>query len=238
MEENPMKRQARISAFAVCLALSLSAGAQQAELKYAVTAPWGASVFGDVGGLDKIVADNFEIAEKGPGEVLLRSSNDRGKIASTSEGIAFYYRQVPAAADFEISAVATPAAFAKNNQVSFGIMLRDKVYANEFVKENLGSYMAVGPVSLANAAVQYYFQRSPEGLVKKMDVVKAASVAAGSSYALKLAKKGGIYTLCFGDEDPVVIDGFAAFAGEFRYVGLFTSRNATVTFSQVKFEAK
>ncbi|MDP3176786.1 MAG: hypothetical protein Q8M76_02705 [Spirochaetaceae bacterium] len=233
-----MKLKARIIVIAACLVLAFAAGAQQAELKYAVAAPWGATVFGDIGGLDKIVADNFEIAEKGPGEVLLRSSNDRGKIASTSEGIAFYYREVPAAADFELTAVAAPSAFAKNNQASFGIMLRDKVFANEFVKENLGSYMAVGPINLANAVVQYYFQRTSEGLVKKMDVVKAAPVAAGSSYAVKLAKKGGVYTLCFGDEEPVVLDGFPSFAGELLYVGLFTSRNATVSFSQVKFEVK
>src|SRR5690625_1716818 len=48
---------------------------------------WQGSVFGDVGGQDGINKENFEIKENEDNTVTLRSSNNKGKIASNSEGM-------------------------------------------------------------------------------------------------------------------------------------------------------
>jgi hypothetical protein len=236
-----MQRNRTTAVFALALFFTLVVAgvfAEKAPLSYTVTAPWKASVFGDIGGLDKITAENFEVTEKGDGTVVLRSANDRGKIASTSEGIAFYYREVPAGADFELSATASVSSFAKNNQVSFGIMVRDKVYDNEFLKTELGSYLAVGPVQTASTPGQFTFRRGAEGLSRKGDLLKSAPPGPGTTYRLSLRKTGEVYVLSLGDEELLVVSDFTALAGDIRYVGLYTSRNTTVTFSDISFTQK
>ncbi len=234
-----MKRNRTILVLASLLVLVAAvAFSEKAPLAYTVTAPWKGSVFGDIGGLDKITAENFEITEKGDGTVVLRSANDRGKIASTSEGIAFYYREVPAGADFELTATASVSSFAKNNQVSFGIMIRDKVYDNEFLKEGLGSYLAVGPVQTTATPAQFTFRRTADGLSRKGDILKSAPPGPGTTYKVSMKKTGDIYVLSFGDEEPMVVSDFTALAGDVRYVGLYTSRNTTVTFSNISFTQK
>ncbi|MDP3177414.1 MAG: hypothetical protein Q8M76_05890, partial [Spirochaetaceae bacterium] len=229
---------ARLAAQAAVPAAGTAAGT--AAPVYVVSGAWKGSVFGDIGGADKIVPENFEIAERGDGSVALRSANDRGKIASTSEGIAYYYREVPADSDFELAVTASVGTFAKNNQVSLGIMLRDKVYSNEFVKTDLGSYIAVGPINAANPIAQFAFMRGPEGLVKTADIAKSAPPGPGTSYRMSLKKSGNVYVLSFGDEEPFTIaqaPAFTApaFAGETLYIGLFTSRNAQATFTDLRF---
>ena len=74
---------------------------------------WSGTVFGDVGGQDKITKDNFEIteSEEDANTVVLRSSGNRGKISSSSDGIAYYFKQVPTDANFEITATATVETF-------------------------------------------------------------------------------------------------------------------------------
>jgi hypothetical protein len=225
-----------LAALLLAALAAFSAAAQGAPLAYAVSGEWKASVFGDVGGSDKINSENFEISEKGPGVVFMRSSNDRGKIASSSEGIAFYYLELPASADFELSATASVSAFAKNNQASLGIMLRDKVFANAFVNSGMGSYLAVGPINGGSKTPLYAFRRTAaEGLVKEGEIKKSPAPAPDAVYKLSLKKSGKDYTLRMGEEEPIVLPNFSAFSGETLYLGLFTSRNAAVTFSEVSF---
>ena len=106
---------------------------------------WQASVFGDVGGQDKITADNFSIVEDEQGAVHIKSMNDRGKISSTTDGIAYLYQSVPLDQDFEFSATATVNSIADHNQASFGIMLRNSVHSyvhgSDYAKDD---YLAIG----------------------------------------------------------------------------------------------
>lgn len=207
--------------------------AQDAAPFISIGSDWSGSVFGDIGGQDKLSAENFEITERPDGSVALRSANDRGKIASTSEGIAFYYKEIPAGADFELTATAAVESFKVNNQVSFGLMARDTVFMNESVKENLGSYLAVGPINTAAAAPQYTFSRTAEGLVRRHDILKSPAPASGAVYTIGLRKTGDLYVLSFGGEEPAVWSGFQGFPDGPRFVGLFTSRNAAVSFSDI-----
>lgn len=197
-----------------------------------ISSSWKGSVFGDVGGKDKISSENFEITENSDGTVKLRSSNNRGKISSTSEGIAFYYQELPADANFEFTATATVESFDSNNQVSFGIMLRDKILINESSGETLGNYIAVGPIDAAKNPAKYTFLRNAGGQSKKGDLTNEPVPAAGNTYRLSLRKTGNIYVLTFGSEEPIVVDNFT-FEGNTLYAGLYTSRNTTVVFSDI-----
>src|SRR5690625_2256315 len=62
---------------------------------------WRGSVFGSVGGNDKITSENFTIHEVEEG-VRVSSRNKRGKIASQTEGIAYYFQEIPEDKDFKL----------------------------------------------------------------------------------------------------------------------------------------
>ena len=72
-----------------------------------IQSDWKGTVFGDVGGNDKITSENFEITESEDQSVKLRVSNNRGKISGETDGIAYYYKALPDNADFELKATAT-----------------------------------------------------------------------------------------------------------------------------------
>ena len=197
-----------------------------------IKSDWKGSVFGDVGGQNKITSENFEITENDDGTVKLRSSNNCGKIASSSEGIAFYYREIPSGTNFELTATATVESFDMNNQVSFGIMLRDKILINESNKDPLGSYIAVGPIDVTKDPAKYTFSRNAQGQSKQGDIKNQPKPAPGNTYKLSLKKSGNIFVLAFGDEEPIILDSFT-FEGDILYAGLYTSRNTSVVFSDI-----
>src|SRR5690606_477006 len=71
---------------------------------------WQGTVFGDVGGQDKITDTNFNIYESEDGELTLRSMNDRGKISSSTDGIAYLFQEIAEedlSKDFEFTTTAT-----------------------------------------------------------------------------------------------------------------------------------
>lgn len=136
-----MRKQQRLLAMLVtflllCSSFPLSMFAEEAPDPYEgminIQSEWQGSVFGDVGGQDKITAANFGITENTDGSATLRSSNDRGKVSGSTEGIAYYFKEVDPSVNFELKATAHVDAWTANNQVSFGIMLRGNVWDNQF----------------------------------------------------------------------------------------------------------
>ncbi|HEY8421719.1 MAG TPA: bacterial Ig-like domain-containing protein [Thermoclostridium sp.] len=226
-------------AFLLCFllvfpAVTVPAGAEETAYDFiSIKSNWKGSVFGDVGGQGKITSENFEITENSDGTVKLRSSNNCGKIASSSEGIAFYYQEIPSDTDFEFTATATVESFDMNNQVSFGIMLRDKILINESSKDPLGSYIAVGPIDVTKDPAKYTFSRNVQGQSKQGDIKSEPIPAPGNTYRLSLKKTGNIYVLTFGNEEPIILDSFT-FEGDILYAGLYTSRNTSVVFSDIQ----
>lgn len=191
-----------------------------------ITSDWQGSVFGDVGGADKITAANFGIVENGNGTVTLKSAGDRGKISGSSDGIAYYYKDVPVDTDYELTATATVDAWTANNQVAFGIMLRDEVAINvSDAVYGKSDYVAVG--ALDQTMKGYTRLNTSQGKVDFDNPIEAPS--GNSVYDLSIKKTGNNYTLKVGNETKV-IEGFA---GSIHYAGLFTARNTTVTFSNV-----
>ncbi|TDG00533.1 S-layer homology domain-containing protein [Paenibacillus piri] len=195
-----------------------------------ITSDWRGSVFGDVGGGDKITAANFGITENANGTVTLKSLNNNGKIAGGSEGIAYYFKELPDDANFELSATATVDSWDANNQVSFGIMARSNVLDNEHVGSSFtGEYVAVGALDQAMKG----FYKMGGGTQQKagLEFGTAAAPSAGNVYELKLKKSGDVIMLQIGSQTKVLSD----YTGNLAYVGLYTSRKTQVTYSNVKF---
>ena len=100
-------------------------------------------VFGNVGGNDKISGGDFTATVDGQ-NITLGVTNNRGKIASTVDGLMMYYVKLPAGTNFTLTAKATVNSLAKNNQVSFGLMARDEMYIDTSISDPIGDYVAVG----------------------------------------------------------------------------------------------
>ncbi|HEX7057132.1 MAG TPA: bacterial Ig-like domain-containing protein [Bacilli bacterium] len=227
-----MRNNKRLIAFFVSLLLVFSLvpvsafAADETAGMINIASDWQGSVFGDVGGQDKINAENFSIVESAAnGFVTISSRNDRGKIASGSEGIAYYYKQISPSANFQLSATAHVDAWKANNQVSFGIMLRSNVLQNESASFT-GDYVAVGALD----QVMKGFTKADGKQVKTGFEFSSASIPGkDEQYSLSIKKSGNLYLIRVGDETKV-IESDSALA----YVGLFTARNTTVTYSDVK----
>ncbi|WP_051569428.1 bacterial Ig-like domain-containing protein [Alkaliphilus transvaalensis] len=194
---------------------------------------WQGSVFGDVGGQDKIVKENFEITENQDDTVMIKTANNRGKLAGESEGIAYYFREAPTDVNFTISATVHVDTWTANNQVSFGIMLRDEVLINEHTGNvNFGSYVAVGAVGQEMRA---FYKDNTTGSGIKVDYDPFANVVqptVGRTYDLSIQKMGDLLILSVDGETEII--NTTTYQGENNYVGLFASRNTTVTFSNIE----
>lgn len=200
------------------------------------TSAWQGSVFGDVGGQDKITSTNFGITENvNDGSVVLKSEGDRGKIAtatSTSEGIAYYYREIQLSDNFELSAKATVNKWTANSQVSFGIMLRSNKLDNTNSSGYTGDYVAVGAL---DQKMEAFYKQGTFNLetnpVKKITSFTSSPPSLGNVYDLSIKKTGNVYKVKVGNETAT----FDNFSGSLGYAGLFTSRNTNVTFSNISF---
>ncbi|WP_438350885.1 bacterial Ig-like domain-containing protein [Paenibacillus sp. FA6] len=191
-----------------------------------ITSDWQGSVFGDVGGADKITPANFGITENGSGTVTLKSADNRGKISESTDGIAYYYKDVPVDADFELTAKATVDAWTANNQVAFGIMLRDEIFMNVHGGVyGVGDYVAVG--ALDQDIKGFTRLGGAQGKLTFDNPIEAPT--SNNVYDLSIKKSGNNYTLKVGNEIKVLEN----YSGSIQYAGLFTARNTTVTFSNV-----
>ena len=211
---------------------------------WTTTAPWQGSVFGDVGGTSKIGDGSFSISETSasPLVVSMRSGTataSAGKISAATDGIAFYFQQVPIAKDFTLKATATVTSITYNNsQVGFGLMVRDAAWTDVSDASLLSSYVAAGTLKgNAPATAWAAFQRDTSAPTQLTGTVvsSAADVPiAGSVIDLTIVKTGSTYTCTYGTEAPAVytID-LNAIDGDFVYAGLFTARECQVEFSNV-----
>ncbi|WP_051556591.1 bacterial Ig-like domain-containing protein [Alkalihalobacterium bogoriense] len=192
-----------------------------------IQSDWNGAVFGDNGGQANITYENFEITEHELGTVTLRSTNNRGKIASSSEGIAYYYKEVESSDNFEITAKARVEEWTANNQVSFGIMVRGNVLDNENDSTFTGDYVAVGAL---DQQMKGFYKYKESSIQKNGFEFQASPPLAGEEYQLSIQKLGELYILKVDDE----IQTIEHYNGDIHFAGLYTSRNTTVTFTDVQ----
>ncbi|MFD1780655.1 bacterial Ig-like domain-containing protein [Fredinandcohnia salidurans] len=229
-----MRKFKRFFTVLLCLLLllpnmSLNVFAAEGETTEMIDIPessdWKGAIGGDVGGNDKITAENFLIKENGDGSVNMTVKNNRGKISSSSEGIAYYYQQVDPTDNYELTAKVKVESFEANGQVGFGIMLRGNLLTS--TDEKTGDYLAVGGIK-QDIRGFYKYSSASSIYPDELDFT-ANNPAPGEEYTLKLRKEGTIYQLTVGEETKTFTD----YTGEMNYVGLFAARNVSVTYSDV-----
>ncbi len=192
---------------------------------------WRGTVFGDVGGDNKITSDNFGAAIGDNGEITLSVSNNCGKIASGSDGMMFYCTKLPAGTAFTLTAKATVRRFAENNQVSFGLMARDDLYIDTYVATTMGDYVAAG--SRNQGAIVNFGRRS--GALIGGAPTAAIDLSEGAEVIITLTGTADGFTLTYGNE--TVSAGFdyplTSVDPDNVYVGFYVVRNCEITFSDI-----
>ena len=189
------------------------------------------SIFGDIGGDPNLIKDKFILEGNEDGSIHI-AVNGKGKISSTTDGIAMYYYKVPADSNFVITANATVNSINKHNQVAFGLMARDAMYIDVNDKSALGDYVAAGSIQQGTANC---FKRKDGALGYGGKLENP--VEAGKTYALKIESNSDGYACTFGD-NAAISGGFdfklTSIDTDYVYVGLFVARQADVTFSDIK----
>ena len=189
------------------------------------------SIFGDIGGDPNLIKDKFILEGNEDGSIHI-AVNGKGKISSTTDGMAMYYYKVPADSNFVITANATVNSINKHNQVAFGLMARDAMYIDVNDKSALGDYVAAGSIKQGTANC---FKRK-DGALGYGGTLENP-VEAGKTYALKIESNSDGYACTFGD-NAAISGGFdfklTSIDADYVYVGLFVARQADVTFSDIK----
>ncbi|MDS0526321.1 carbohydrate esterase family 12 protein [Clostridium sp. SHJSY1] len=195
---------------------------------------WKGTVFGDIG-VDANI-ENQVIEKDSEGNMHIAVSNNKGKIASTSDGIAMYYYKVPVNSKFTLTAKAKINKLVLNDQVSFGLMARDEMYVDYNTMEALGDYVVAGPLKLTKAGnVWNCFARKNGGLTQGGTCKNP--ISAGDTVNLSIQSNSDGYACTFGNETTIT-GGFdfklTSIDPNYVYVGMFVARNADITYSDIK----
>lgn len=234
---------------------SVSSGeVEKSEVWTTIEDPWYGSVFGDVGGQAKITNGSFNVEQlttEGALSFNIRAGNPPdtavGKIASTSDGIAAVFQPVDAGVNFSISATAKVNGILNtNNQVAFGAIVLDSVGETDVYETgSTWDYVAASPLYMANAASVatdenpynlYLGYARLKGTLTGVGILngsveekQAALPNVGDEIPVKITKVGNKYTV---EYNGVVNTIEADFSGTV-YVGLYASRCADITFTDV-----
>lgn len=196
------------------------------------------TVFGSIGEEGVLQNGNFILEPMENGTLHMAVLENKGKIASAEDGIAFYYTKIPADASFCLSAKVTIQKMEYNDQVSFGLMARDDVYIDQWMADVLGDYVAAGPLKLTQmeggTAWNNFARKS--GVLTQGGTLKHC-YQAGDMVEVEIQGTQDGYTCRFGEED-VISGGFdfklTSVDPEHVYIGMFAVRNCDVVFSDVK----
>lgn len=194
------------------------------------------TVFGDIGGTP---SKNNQILETDAnGNMHIAVMNNKGKIASAADGIAMYYYKIPADASFTLTADMTINAFDGNNQVAFGLMVRDAMYIDVNSKDANGDSVNAAFSRLADmtngTAFYNCYARKDGKLIYGPSLLRAYT--AGETVTMVLSGTADGYSTKIGKEETVS-GGFdfklTGLDEDYVYIGMFAARNADVTFSNI-----
>jgi lysophospholipase L1-like esterase/pectin methylesterase-like acyl-CoA thioesterase/chitodextrinase len=195
---------------------------------------WKGTAFGDLGGNPS--KGNQILETDSNGNMHIAVTGNKGKIASGTDGIAMYYYQVPANSTFTLTAKAKINDFNSNDQVSFGLMVRDEMYIDKYINTTMGDYVAAAPLKLTKpGAIWNSFARKSGVLTQGGTVVNP--ITAGDVIDLRLEGNSDGYAAKYGNE-ATITGGFdfklTSIDPDYVYVGMFVARNADITFSDIK----
>ncbi|MFB3168434.1 GDSL-type esterase/lipase family protein [Neobacillus sp. 179-C4.2 HS] len=197
---------------------------------------WKGTVFGDIGGVPSTANQTLETDSDGNMHIAV--ANNKGKIASVTDGFAMYYYKVPANSTFTLTAKAKINNFSLNDQVSFGLMARDEMHIDSYINTTMGDYVAAAPLKLTKAATGGFWN----SFARKSGVLTQGGTAAnpisvGDTINLSITSNSDGYATKVGKE-ATITGGFdfklTSVDPDYVYVGMFVARNADITFSDIK----
>lgn len=204
-----------------------------------VTSPWMASVFGDVGGANKISKDKFNIVQTDSTiNIKVGIGSAAGKISSTSDGIAMCFQKISKNQDFTLKATMKLTSYQTgNDQVGFGLMLRDDMYIDTFSSNVNANYVAAGGVKLSKGNTTNFSRVNSTLKIDK--TVDETPYALDTEVELELTRVGNTITSKVGDNTFTYTDfNLTGVDSEYDYVGVFAARQADVTYTNVSLELK
>lgn len=196
---------------------------------------WKGTVFGDVppgGDFSKFTLEPVD------GGVHIAVADNAGKISVVTDGIAMYYKKVPVGKNFTFSAKLKVNSYFKNDQVSFGLMVRDDCYIDMQTPEGLGDYVAAAPYLLTrDTGIVRCFARKSGKLFYGGTLDDG--LKEGDTFDVKIISSNDGYSLSFGAGEALT-GGFdfklTSIDPDNVYVGMFAARNADVTFTDICLE--
>lgn len=197
-------------------------------------AGFSGTVFGDV--FEALSKENFTLEPCGENAVHIAARNNLGKIAISSDGIAMYYKKLPVGTNFILKAKAVINDYFSNDQVSFGLMVRDDMYIDKVTADILGDYVAAAPLMLTHGAqcVNCFARKS--GVLTEGGIC-TRKYSPGDVVQLQIESTSDGYACTFGEEQTIT-GGFdfqlTAVDPENVYVGMFVARNADITFKDIE----
>lgn len=196
---------------------------------------WYGSVFGDLGGNDKVKTDNFTMIQISEDSFKVGNTSGHGKITGSSEGIATIFRQVGYNANFEITATVSIDNYNDaNNQSGFGIMLRDDMYIDKNDKSILSNYVAAGCYGMSSSANVCYY-RVDSALKNSSNTGKNIDTTA--THTLSLKRSGTTVTVTFDSYTYTTVADFdlRGVDSDYMYICLYATRGTVVTFSDINY---
>lgn len=210
---------------------------------------WYGTAFGSLGGDPKVSGNGYYAQETSTGVFKVGQGQStgstpyKGKLASTEDGEAFAFMQIPSNQNFTLSADAVVLSYdGDNKQGGFGITLKDACWLNNNDKTLLTNYVTAGVLVDSATSSTINFSRDASGLVKS-GKSHPTGITAGMKASFELKREGQTvyittkvytsateyteYSISYKDFDFVAKDA------NYMYVGMFGARGTIAEFSNV-----
>jgi lysophospholipase L1-like esterase len=212
-----------------------------------LTDGWYGTAFGDTGGNPSASTSGYLAKEEVAGTFIvgqdasLASNSSKGKITST-EGIAFLFRQVSKSKNFTLTADVKVIKETDKSQAGFGLMLRDDCYINQTTADSTitSNYVAAGMYGASSSKTNIVYSRentvlkdsagSIASLHQTDDTASLSIVRLGQVVTCTVTYKGTTYTKTYTDFDFVAKDN------NYMYIGMYATRGTVCEFTNVSFE--
>lgn len=201
---------------------------------------WKGTIFGDIGEKGSLsdYKKNFILEGDSEGNIHIAVKDNVGKIAGVSDGIAMYYKKLDADKKFVLSAKMRINDYFLNDQVSFGLMVRDDMYIDEQTADILGDYVTAAPLMLTHEDKAWNCFARKSGVLTKGGIC-TRKYNVGDVVDVRIVSSNDGYACTFGSE-ATITGGFdfklTSVDAEHVYVGMFVARNADITFMDIKLE--
>lgn len=208
-----------------------------------LTDGWYGTAFGDTGGDPNSQANGYIAKETSAGVFkvgqYLDSGSNKGKFSSTSDGLAYLFKQVDASKNFTLTAKAKVLTAANTKQAGFGLMLRDDVYLPIKDASVKGNFIAGGFLCDSSSMTAIFTRDSDSKITKSNNSISSLYVAndeaiftierLGQKVTVTVEYKGNTYKEEYLDFPLTSKDT------EYMYIGMFANRGTTVEFTNVVF---